>query len=72
VQSIRLGDGSTVPLSGFETMEGSDHTRKANIASIFPLGGLAVHGGVARIAAGMRLEAKVEAPLNQQGYAGSE
>jgi hypothetical protein len=72
VQSIRLADGSTVSLLGVETMEGADHTRKAHIASIFPLGGLAVHGGDALIAAGTRLEAEVKDSLNQDSHSGSE
>jgi hypothetical protein len=72
VESIRLKDGSTVRLLGVETMEGADHTKKANLASIVPLGGLAVHGGDALIAAGTRLQAEVEEPLNQDSHSGSE
>jgi hypothetical protein len=72
LQSIRLEDGSTFPLLGVETMQGADRTKKAHIASIFPLGGLAVHGGDALIAAGTRLEAEVKEPLNQDSHSGSE
>ena len=64
-QSLRLQDGTTVSLLGVETMEGADHTRKANIASIIPLAGLAVHGGDAIIPAGTRFDADVRKPSEQ-------
>lgn len=71
VRSIRLENGQTVPLLGVETMEGADRTKKADIVSILPLAGLAVHGGDAQITAGTRLEAEVTGALSQ-GNPGSE
>ena len=65
VQSIRLQNGVTISLLGVETMEGTDRTKKAMVASIIPLGGLAVHGGDAQITAGARLEAEVARPTDQ-------
>ena len=72
VQSIHLQDGSTVALLGLETMEGEDHTKKANVISIVPLAGLAVHGGDALIPAGARLQAVVKGPVGQTKHPESE
>ena len=64
-RSIRLQDGRTVSLLGVETLEGADHTKKAEVASIIPLGGLTVHGGDAIILVGARFEAEINDSLNQ-------
>ncbi len=37
-QALRLKDGTSVSLLGVETIEGVDHTKKAMIAAIIPLG----------------------------------
>ncbi len=65
VRSIRLQDGTTVSLLGVETMEGADHTKKAEVASIIPLGGLTVHGGDAIIPVGARFEAEIKDSFSQ-------
>jgi hypothetical protein len=67
--SLRLRDGTSVPLLGVETMEGTDHTMKANVADIVPLGGLMVHGKDAVIPAGQRFEAQVTKPIHQSASA---
>lgn len=61
-QALQLEDGTTIPLLGVETMEGADHTKKANIASVIPLAGLSVHGGDAIVPAGTRFQADVLDP----------
>ena len=65
LKSIKLTDGRALALSGVETMEGEDRTKKAIFASIIPLGGLAVHGGDAIIPAGTRLHASVATQTEQ-------
>ncbi len=64
-RSIRLQDGTTVSLLGVETMEGANHMKKAEVASIVPLGGVMVHGGDAIIPGGARFEGVIQDSLNR-------
>ncbi len=64
VKSVTLRTGEVVPLLGVATMEGTSHARAANLASIVPLGGVAVHGEDALIPQGMVTVSRVAAAVS--------
>lgn len=66
VHSLTLKDGTTVLLSGTRTKEGQSHIGAAQGASLFPLGGLFVHGQEAVIPAGATFTAHVAADTQYQ------
>ena len=61
VESVQLADGATLPLKGFEKMEGASSYKKAGLLDIVPAGGVFVRGGEAVIEQGARLTAFVAA-----------